>query len=82
MSVSLPATGHSAQVQLQLQIGERTLELAQIGPADIVLMQPIQLPPCNGEVVMHVDGEERRWRVHLPLGASIQSPIVATVRCE
>ena len=70
---------YSANVRLHLVMGERTLELAQIGPSDIVLRTPTDLPPGDAEIVMDVDGHQRRWPVRLPQGASVTLPTTTTV---
>ncbi len=77
---SAPAsTGYSAEVRLHLVIGDRTLELGQIGPDRIILSEPAEMPPGLAEVVMHVDSFERRWQVYLPDGISPQSCEIRTV---
>lgn len=63
-------SGYSAEVQLRLVIGERVLPLAQVGPDRIVLRESADCPPTAAEIVMHVDGRERRWPVYLPDGIS------------
>lgn len=72
-------TGHSAQVRLHLIVGDRTLELASIGPNGISLRETAELPPCEAEVVMYVDDFEDRWSVYLPDGITAQSRDVRTV---
>lgn len=77
--MSVSATGYSATVRLQLIIGEARFELGQIGPGSIYLSEPVALPPCEAEVVMHVDDFERRWHVYLPEGATPGVRLVRTV---
>ena len=79
MSVSSQLTGYSAIVRLQLIVDDIEYDLAEMGPNSISLRQPTNLPPCDADVVMHVDHQEQRWRVRLPLGANIGCPDVATV---
>jgi hypothetical protein len=71
MFSSLNGNGYSADVKLHLVVGDRTLELAQIGPNDVVLRTPTDLPPSDAEVVMKIDGQERRWSVRLPEGSTV-----------
>ena len=66
MSSSVVLPVHSAVVTLRLEVGGATYELAQIGPSDVIFSEPTSLPPCAAQVVMHVDGAERRWQVNLP----------------
>jgi hypothetical protein len=71
--------GYSANVRLCLLVGEDSFELAAIGPDEISLREPADLPPGPAEIVMHVDSFERRWQVYLPDGISPQSRDVRTV---
>ena len=71
--------GYSANVRLHLFVGGETLELAAIGPEEISLREPADLPPGPAEVVMHVHSFERRWQVYLPDGISPQSREVRTI---
>ena len=59
-------------------VGGEVLELASIGPSEICLREPAELPPGPAEVVMHVDSFERRWQVYLPDGISPNSREVRT----
>lgn len=78
MNASSPATGYSATVRLELIAGDQVLELGQIGPDMIHVRTPISLPPCEADVVMHVDGHERHWPVFLPDGIQTESRLVRT----
>jgi hypothetical protein len=63
-------SNYSSYVELYLIVGEESWELAAIGPDSITLRHGgIDLDPCQGEVVMLVDGKERRWDVVLKHGA-------------
>jgi hypothetical protein len=79
MNITPSVTGRSAEVRLQLVVGNRVLELGQIGPGSVILEELAELPPCDAEVVMHVDDFERRWQVYLPDGISPDSREVRTV---
>lgn len=80
MRITTGPRTYSANVQLHLEVDGRTVDLAQIGPDDVIANDPIDLPPCEADVVMHVDGEERRWRVSLVNGMSRDNRVVKTVR--
>lgn len=60
---------YSANVTLILRVGDQTFNLAKIGPDCLVLRTPMELPPCCGEIIMTVDGHERRWPIRLHNGA-------------
>jgi hypothetical protein len=74
------SSSHSADVQLQLVVDGQNLDLAQIGPDDVIVNQPVDLPPGPAEVVMFVDGRERRWPVLLVEGMSSNCRVAKTVR--
>jgi hypothetical protein len=57
--------GHSADVQIALHINGHSIRVAKMGPRRLYLSTPQMLSAPTGEVVMHVDGHERRWRVRL-----------------
>jgi hypothetical protein len=57
--------GYSADVRLSLVVGDRSFDVGQVGPEDLVLREPVTLPPCEGEIVITIDGSERRYPVSL-----------------
>jgi hypothetical protein len=62
-------TNYSSSVNLSLIVGDRSWELASIGPDHITLRNGgIELDRCRAQVVMVVDGESRRWDVFLTNG--------------
>ena len=67
------STNHSADVRLHLLIDGKALELSRISPHGCTLRRPAEFPPCEAEVIMHVDGHARIWRVYLPDGVSQSS---------
>ncbi len=58
----------------------RVLSVGEMGPERLTLKDPVNLPVCVGEVALFVDGQERRWPVRLPDGASESSPFVRAER--
>jgi hypothetical protein len=70
------ASGYSTDVRLQLIVGERTFEVEQALCGTCLLAEPVDHPPCAGELVMHVDGRRRVWPVTLPDGISARSKLV------
>ena len=62
-------THYSSDVRLFLSVGDRSWRLSAIGPDHFVPRDSIDLKPCHGEVIMTVDGDERRWKVFLVDGA-------------
>ena len=64
------ASGHSADVRIQLNVNGHSLNVAQLGPDFLTVRDNIEHPPTEGEIVMSIDGRERRWNVFLPEGIS------------
>jgi hypothetical protein len=79
MSNPARGTGYSATVKLQLIVGDRTLELGQIGPDAVWLRENAEIDPCDATVVMTVDGRRHEWPVYLPDGLSRESREARTV---
>lgn len=71
MSVS---HGYSADVRLQLIVGERVFEVEQVLRNTCILAAPIDHAPSEAELVMHVDGRRHSWAVELPDGIRRDCP--------
>lgn len=63
MTLTKFSAGYSADVRLDLFIAGQRFPLAQIGGGQLVFPAPILLPASSGQVVMSVDGQERKWSV-------------------
>ena len=59
---------YSADVQMDLSVNGRTFSIGQLGPNFLILDDPADHPPADGEITFSVDGRVRRWTVHLPEG--------------
>jgi hypothetical protein len=69
MSMRNPkTTGYSADVRMHLSLNGHVLKIAQLGPNFLVLKNATDHPPVDAEIAMCIDGQEDRWRVHLPEG--------------
>ena len=64
-----PVAGYSSRVQLSLEMAGGVYPLSHTGPHFVRLREATFIAPGKGEVVMVVDGKERRWPVSLPNGA-------------
>jgi len=72
-------SGYSAQVTLDLIHPAGRLSLGGVAPDWIMARTPTDLEPCEGTVVITIDGKEHRNAVHLPEGMSREkskTPIV------
>lgn len=63
------ATGHSAIVRIRLVVDGRSFDVGQVGGGRLIFPEPIRLPGgpegARGEVLLSIDGAERRWAVDL-----------------
>ena len=80
MPEQLSTDRYSAVVELQLVAQGKSYPLAQIGPDFVIFKTPLNLAPCDATIIMHVDGEERRWPVALVDGATRDSDVVKIAR--
>ena len=69
--------GHSARVNMRLLVGERSLQVVQLGPDFLMVGEPVDLPPGEACMVMRVDESESQWKVYLPNGISAATNRVA-----
>ena len=53
---------------MTLLLNGHAIPIAQMGPDFLILDEPIDHPPCVADVVLSVDGKEKRWTVRLPEG--------------
>ncbi len=61
--------GYSAEVAIRLQIGDKALRIAQIGPNSFILRDHCEFPPgTEGTIVITVDGNEREVHAFLQNG--------------
>ena len=68
--------GYSSNLEAHLCVNGYVMPIAQLGPNFVVLKNPTDHPPVDAEIVMSIDGDESRWRVHLAHG--IQSALRKT----
>jgi hypothetical protein len=61
---------YSADVRMQLRVNGSVFVVGQLGPDFLMLDDPTDQPPGEGEVTVSIDGRVRRWRVRLPDGVA------------
>jgi hypothetical protein len=82
MSAGSPINpGHSADVRMELRLNGHILPIGQLGPDFLVLRNPIDHPPTDGEIALSIDGHEDRWPVRLPDGLSGSQTRARIARC-
>ena len=53
---------------MRLSVNGHVFVIGQLGPDFVILDDPVDHPPAEGEITVWIDGRERRWPVHLPAG--------------
>ncbi len=53
---------------MRLFLNGHSLIIAQMGPDFLILQEPAEHPPVKAEVMLSIDGREKRWPVWLPEG--------------
>ena len=66
-----PVASHSALVTLELRAAGLCIPLAQVAHNFAIPVESVDLPPCEAEIVMTVDGEPTRMRVSLHEGGQV-----------
>jgi hypothetical protein len=68
---------HSAQVELNLRIGDRLLSLSHVEPEVILVMfLPESIAPCFAELMIQIDDDLQIRPIYLPDGiAKAATPI-------
>jgi hypothetical protein len=55
---------------MQLSVNGHVFVIGQLGPDFVILDNPIDHPPTQGEITLSIDGRVKRWTVYLPTGIS------------
>jgi hypothetical protein len=69
--MSVPNHGYgsySADVQMELRVNGRIFDVGQLGPDFVILRDATEHPPADGEMMVSIDGDVKRWPVRLPDG--------------
>jgi len=68
--------GYSSTIRGWLETNGHRLPLAQIGPDYCVVRHSVATPPADAELIIEIDGDERRKKVFLQTGISNSSTVV------
>jgi hypothetical protein len=66
-----PVTSHSARVTLELRAAGQRIPLAQMAHDFVIPVESVELPPCEAEILMTIDGKPTQMRVSLHEGSKI-----------
>jgi hypothetical protein len=72
---------HSADVRMELRVNGHVLPIAQLGPGFLILRDPFDHPPAEGEIFISIDGNVRRRPVWLHDGLSAAQQRTRIARC-
>lgn len=61
---------HSADVQMHLRLNGRLFTVTHMAPGYVIVDDPVDYQPCEGELTLSVDGRLKRWMVLLSNGMS------------
>jgi hypothetical protein len=78
---NLENQSYSADVRMRLCVNGRVFLIGQLGPDFIILDDPVDHPPAEGEIAVSIDGRERRWPVQLPDGVAAGKPETRIADC-
>jgi hypothetical protein len=72
MLMTAPSLGYSADVRIDLFVNGQRFPVAQAGRGQLIFKKPFLAPAAEGEVVLTIDGNPRRWfvRFHDQIAAS------------
>lgn len=63
--------GYSSDVRIHLEIADKVLRIAQIGPKSFILRDHCEIPPgTEGTIVIKVDDRERKVHAFLQNGVT------------
>jgi len=60
---------------MHLRLNGHIFSIGQLGPDFLILDDPADCPPADGEIALSVHGRERRWTVRLPDGVAAGKPV-------
>jgi hypothetical protein len=67
-------TGYAAEVKLWMSCAGRILQLSHVSTTSVIAREPIDLDPCDADVVVSVDGRESSRPVRLVHGMRRDTP--------
>jgi hypothetical protein len=73
-------TGHSSTIRGWLEANGQRFPLAQVGPDYCVVRHSVATPPTDAELVIEIDGDQRRDRVFPQDGISESTAVVKFAR--
>jgi hypothetical protein len=78
----LDVQNYSADVRMELRLNGSVLTISHLGPDYLILARPVDHPPAPAEIIVSIDGNQRRRAVYLPAGLSTESRRVPIAACQ
>ena len=80
MAESVEVERFSRVAEAELIANGRSYAPSHVSRHYIILKQPADIPPCDADLYIRVEGEEMHRRIRLPQGASVESDRVVIER--
>lgn len=68
--------GHSAEISMSLIVGGQTFAVRGTGPSELVLAKPARIAPSQAELIVTIDGDERKSLIHVSGNGEAESIFV------
>lgn len=75
-----PTPGYSAAVEIELLMAGQRFPVGQVGRGMLIFDRPVALPANQGELILTIDGHQRRWSVAIKPGQSPGRTILADLQ--
>lgn len=67
---------------MELRVNGRVFDVGQLGPDFLILRDATAHPPAQGEMMVAIDGQVKRWQVLLPDGIAPDQVRTRTAACK
>jgi hypothetical protein len=68
--------GHSAEISMSLIVGGQCYVVRSTGPNELVLAKAARIAPCQAELIITIDGDERTSLINLSGSGDSESVFV------
>jgi hypothetical protein len=80
MQPSVDQERYSTVAEFELRVNGQSYSVVEVAPKFVTLERPAEIPPCDADLFIRVEGEELHRRIRLPHGASAKSDQVVIER--
>jgi len=68
--------GHSAEISMSLIVGGQCFSVRGAGPSELVLAKPARIAPSQAELIITIDGDERKSLINVSGNGDAESVFV------